>query len=333
MVDKFSATGEYKGQLTGICASGVCTGEEAFGQIYGVAIDPSGNLWVYEGAGVVAEFSDSGSYVTSFSTGRAAQPTLAVDSKGAVYVVSGGEEVLEFDSATGEQLGEFDPGSRALALNPVTSNLLVDKGNNLELYAPVTETKPQPLQTFAQEGLVESTGIAVSATGTVYASERGADEVESFAFVLTPGIGEESSSQIGEAAEKFVGTVNPEGEAITGCSFEYALYGSQAGVYPQSVPCRQAPAEIGSGNKTVTVSAEVSDLRPGSTYHFRLKASNANGSADGRDETFVVRASPHAPLSLPDDRAYELVSTVAGTEVFPPGVGEDGHLNRKNTAN
>ena len=326
MVDKFSATGEYKGQLTGMCASGVCTGEEAFGQIHGVAVDPSGNLWVYAGeAGSknVAEFSDTGGFVGSFSTGRGAQPSLAVDSKGDVYVVSGSEEVLEFDSASGSQLREFDPGSHALALDPTTGNLLVDKGSSLDLYGPLTEASPTPKQTFAEEGLVGSTGIAVNAAGAVFASERGADEIESFAAVLLPGIGGESATQIGETGEKLSGTVNPEGQAVTACDFEYSIYGTQAGVYPQSAPCRQTPAEIGSGNEAVGVSAEVSGLRPGSTYHFRLEASNANGSSHGRDGTFVVGASFHAPLVLPDGRAYELVSTIGGTEVFPPGAGEE----------
>jgi hypothetical protein len=323
VIDKFSATGEYKGQLTGTCASGVCAGEEVFEQVSAVAVDPSGNLWVAGHYTRLFEFGDTGSFTGSFDTGAyLSKPSLAVDAEGNAYVVSGSETVLEFASTTGVRLREFDPGSPALALDPATGRLVVDKGSSLDLYAPIAEANPIPEQTFAEEGLAGSGGLAINASGTAYASERGADEIESFATVLVPGTGSESASQIGETGEKLSGTVNPEGQAITDCDFEYSIYGTQAGVYPQSAPCRQASAEIGSGNNAVSVSAEVSGLRPGSTYHFRLKASNANGTAHGRDETFTVEQSLVTALSLPDDRAYELVSTIPGAEVDPPASGE-----------
>lgn len=322
VIDKFSATGEYKGQLTGTCPSGVCAGEEAFERVSAIAVDPSGNLWVAGQFERVSEFSDTGSLTRTFSIGVYAPPSLAVDAAGNAYVVSLQEKVLEFESATDVLLREFGPGSSAIALDPTTGSLLVDKGSSLDLYAPSSEANPSPEYTFAEEGLTGSAGLAVNPSGTTYASERGVDEVEFFTAVLVPGTGAESASQLGEAAEKLTGSVNPEGETVTACSFEYALYGTPAGVYPQSVPCQQAPTEIGSGNKAVVVSAEVSGLRPGSTYHFRLKASNPHGSAHGRDETFIVEQSLVAPLALPDNRAYELVSTIDGTEVFPPAAGQ-----------
>jgi hypothetical protein len=331
VIDKFSATGKYEGQLTEApCTPEGCTGEEAFTELHGVAVDPAGNVWVYQGASsYVDEFSDTGSFVKSFTTGAGVTPGLAADSSGGVYAIDGNEEVLKFNSATGTRLAEFDTGVKALALDPATNDLLVDQGNDIQLFAPVeeekklAEEKPSPLETFAQEGLSESHGIAASDTGAAYASERGANQVEFFNEVLLPDVHTGSASPVTETSETLHGTVNPEGKAIADCRFEYSIYGTEAGTYPNSVACHQTPAEIGVGIAAVSVSAEISGLQPGSTYHFRLTASNANGPSHGGDATFIATRPPVvSPLSLPDNRAYELVSTIDDLEVFPPEAGQ-----------
>jgi hypothetical protein len=326
VVDKFSATGEYKGQITGTCASGPCSGAEAFGELHGVAVDPSGNLWVYQGepeAQNIDEFTAAGAFVRSFSTGRGVTPALAVDSAGDIYVISGGEEVLKFDPVRGEQLAEFDPGAHALALNPATSELLVDHGESIDLYGPFGEPYSTRTQTFPATGLAESHGIGVGADGTAYASQRAADSVDIFNFVLVPTVSTGAATQVSSTGETLHGTVDPEGLALSDCRLEYSIYGTPAGVYLHTVPCAQTPAEIGSGTAPVAVSADITGLRPVSTYHFRLTASNSNGAKSGSDETFVVTQNlGPAALSLPDGRAYELVSTMPGTEVDPPAVGE-----------
>src|SRR5277367_3443903 len=47
-----------------------------------------------------------------------------------------------------------------------------------------------------------------------------------------------------------------------------------------------------SGTSAASVSARVSDLTPGTTYHFRLVASNSAGTTDGADQSFTTPASP-----------------------------------------
>ena len=55
----------------------------------------------------------------------------------------------------------------------------------------------------------------------------------------------------------------------------------------------------------------------GTTYHFRLVASNADASAQGEGQTFTTRSQ--APVVLPDERAWELVSPALKIgEVFAP---------------
>jgi hypothetical protein len=91
------------------------------------------------------------------------------------------------------------------------------------------------------------------------------------------------------------------GESETSYHFEYgptAAYGASTQV--ASIPA-------GETGKSVTV--HITGLTPGSSYHFRVLAGNAEGSTEGGDETFQTFAEP-SPAVLPDNRAYELVSPV-----------------------
>lgn len=75
------------------------------------------------------------------------------------------------------------------------------------------------------------------------------------------------------------GTVNPEG-LPTQYHFEFgrtASYGSST-----------ASVSAGSGTSDVDVSADVTGLKPKTTYHYRLVATNASGTTDGTDQTFTT---------------------------------------------
>ena len=73
--------------------------------------------------------------------------------------------------------------------------------------------------------------------------------------------------------------VNPDGQTITECEFEYGTttgYGSKA-------PCGSLP---GSGTSPVVVSAKVTGLTPSTEYHFRLVTKSAGGTVEGPDVVF-----------------------------------------------
>ena len=76
-------------------------------------------------------------------------------------------------------------------------------------------------------------------------------------------------------------TVNPEGEEVEECVFEYGL----TAAYGSVAPCSPQP---GSGNGAVAVSAALSELQPNATYHFRVFAGSALGYGAGADETFTT---------------------------------------------
>jgi hypothetical protein len=120
-------------------------------------------------------------------------------------------------------------------------------------------------------------------------------------------------------------SVNPEGLQVSHCAFEYGTTTS----YGSSVRCAQKKSAIGAGMEPVTVSAELAELVPNATYHWRLEVRDANGEAFSPDHSFVY---PTAGAVLPDGRAYEMVTPVQKNgsligDVFygkPPVVSEAG---------
>jgi hypothetical protein len=53
-----------------------------------------------------------------------------------------------------------------------------------------------------------------------------------------------------------------------------------------------APVDIGSGQAPRAVGADLSGLRPGTTYHFRVVATNGVGSSSGPDQIFTTLSAP-----------------------------------------
>jgi hypothetical protein len=98
-------------------------------------------------------------------------------------------------------------------------------------------------------------------------------------------------------------TVNPEGQMVDACNFEYGAseaYGSMA-------PCAEAP---GFGTAQVAVAASIAGLKAGATYHFRIVASSAAGTTHGEDHTLRTPAGPQEE-SRPPTITAEPASAVA----------------------
>jgi hypothetical protein len=294
VIDKFSSIGVYEGQLTGTCASpGTCPGSiiPFGGPLQGVAVDPEGNVWVDAGGEEthVDEFSDTGSFVKAFNTGHESSPGLAVDSSDNVYLVNSRESVSKYEPDGTAITGFFGFSSNvsALAIDASTNNLFVDKAGSIEEYGPFGEPFSEPLATFPSKGLSGSDGIAVSDTGTVYATQRAAGSVDIFPEVPFPVLGVEPVSNRAVRSATLNGTVDPEGVEVTSCDFEY---GTEAGVYPQKEPCSQTLPLTGSA--PVPVSANLAGLAPDTTYHYRLLATNADSLTEVTpDQEFTTRGA------------------------------------------
>jgi hypothetical protein len=96
-----------------------------------------------------------------------------------------------------------------------------------------------------------------------------------------PVVVTEPASGVTSRAATLNATVNPEGSAVTTCTFEYGTTTS----YGSSVPCSSLP---GSGTSPVPVSAGISGLSPSTTYHFRIVAANGGAPAKGSDQSFAT---------------------------------------------
>jgi hypothetical protein len=111
------------------------------------------------------------------------------------------------------------------------------------------------------------------------------------------------------------GTVSPNKETTT-YRFEYGettAYGSQT------------PAGSLSGNPSKPVSATVTGLTASTTYHFRLVATNASGTAEGADAEFTTTATGAPPASgvtiaaTPPVVTFGKPVTIAGQVAGRPG--------------
>lgn len=80
------------------------------------------------------------------------------------------------------------------------------------------------------------------------------------------------------------GSVNPQGTSAT---FEFE-YGTST-AYGQTIAANPAS---GSGSSSLDVTASITGLTPGTTYHYRLKSTNTAGDAFGSDQTFTTVVAP-----------------------------------------
>jgi hypothetical protein len=124
---------------------------------------------------------------------------------------------------------------------------------------------------------VESNGV------TVLGADQTFTTVATVAVKVPPSVSTGSPSAVAQTTATLTGTVNPNGFAVTGCRFDYGT----TSAYGASVPCAQI---AGGGTSAVAVSASPSGLLAGTTYHYRLVATNAGGTTAGTDMTFATRS-------------------------------------------
>ena len=91
-----------------------------------------------------------------------------------------------------------------------------------------------------------------------------------------------AASSITQTSATLGASVNPNGGEVTVCMLEYGTTTS----YGSSMPCSPSPE---SGSSAVAVSAPIAGLTAGTTYHFRIVATNAGGTEHGSDQTFPTQ--------------------------------------------
>jgi hypothetical protein len=90
---------------------------------------------------------------------------------------------------------------------------------------------------------------------------------------------------VGPTTATATGTVNPNGQATTW----YVEHGTST-----SYGTKTASESAGSSTANNAVSASLTGLTAGTTYHYRVVATNASGTARGSDGIFTTSAAPIA---------------------------------------
>jgi Alpha galactosidase A/Alpha galactosidase C-terminal beta sandwich domain len=102
-------------------------------------------------------------------------------------------------------------------------------------------------------------------------------------------------SEVTSSSAALAGRVDPNDAQLGACSFEYSI-GGAGGAYTQSVPCSALP--VASGGEQ-GVSAQIGELTPNTTYHYRVLASSPAGARAGTDEVFTTAVSSQVALVHP----------------------------------
>ena len=114
-----------------------------------------------------------------------------------------------------------------------------------------------------------------------------------------------AASSVGENSATLSATVNPSGQETT-YAFEYGT-----NTYSSQTPAQSA----GAGSAKVTVTAQIVALQPGTTYHYRVIATSAAGTATGSDATFKTSgvAPPEAQGAQPSTGAASTIGIESAT--------------------
>lgn len=142
-------------------------------------------------------------------------------------------------------------------------------------------------------GLLPGTTYHYRVIATNFAgSSQGADHT--FTTPDVPGIDRSFASAVTQSTAKLEAEIRPNLSA-TGYHFEY---GESTGYGIQTI----GTSSIGSGMASHRVAKDIAGLAPGTTYHFRVVATNLFGSTAGPDQTFSTakgQASPPAVAPKP----------------------------------
>ena len=279
------------GQLSGSTAPG-----GVFSGIDGIAVNASGHLFVLCGTRMVT-FEQDGTHPSEFNIAYPANNIgIALDnssgsSSGDIYTrYAFGAETLQF-SPSGHILSEPDRSeTKALAVNSNSGQLFVAQGN-AEVAVYGSSPPPTLLEQFGAGHISEANGIAVDASepSIVYVANRSNDTIAVFEPGPTPTTGK--AAALTETSATLTGHVElPGGGETTECYFEWGITSS----YYNKAPC----AEGQSVSAPADVHADLTGLYSGTTYHYRLVASNVHGREHGEDETFTT-------LGVKETRTYD----------------------------
>ena len=131
-----------------------------------------------------------------------------------------------------------------------------------------------------------------------------------------PGATTGSASSITTTGATVSGSVNPNAQATT-YQFQFGTSTSYGGT--------TAVTSAGSGTSATAVSAALTGLKPNTTYHYRVVATNASGTTNGADATFKTKNIP-TRLTVGKVKVKGITASVPLSCAGNPGVKCKGTL-------
>jgi len=234
-------------------------------------------------------------------------------------------------------------GGNRFDVDLVNDDLYLDQGTHIDTYSAGTadELSHRNAPPFGLGTLVDSNAIAVTVDRHVFASTAGGSIVRFGPGDIVPDIRtpQPSIDDVGHTTALLTARVElAGGGSIVQCQIQYGKDTTYSGPDSGAVPCAPDPAGAPPGSNfesDTDVSAALSGLTTGATYHYRFKASNANGENAGIDRT-VVPAFVLKVKTLAAGEVTEHGAVLGGTldpdgldtsYRFEYGVGEDYGLS------
>jgi DNA-binding beta-propeller fold protein YncE len=333
VIDKYTAAGEYVGQITGTVKGG------AFANgLHGVAVAPDGSVRVsaYTYNPLLLTFSNAaqngcnacllGESEPFEHTGLAVigETGLAVDASDDVYAAGYCcSPIISYvfeDTDTDAFLGQIPEKAGGLAVEESDSDLYLAAAGQVTRYGPSREL----IETLKLAGLNPGGAAVDDATGEVLVSDRSTDAVDVFGLEgpKVPSIRDTGAQGVATSSALFVSEINPRGAAATyqveygACRAESCSTSGFESVAPA------IPGSVGDTFESMRVHVAVEHLAPGTEYHLRVTAANAIGSHAGEEVVFTTRRA--GVSGLLDGRIWEQVSPSAkeGALIWP--IGENG---------
>lgn len=265
-----------------------------------IAVDQmNSDVLVTEGQTAVDVFEPTalGEYVLARRlTGTPAGP---FESMGGVTADGTSGEIYVWESAHGEHGG------------------VVDQFSSTGVYlGHLTGTSTTPSGVFGNV-----TAVAVDPSGDVYVGGNKLSSTGNFASVnffgpnvVIPDVATEPASSVKARSATLHGTVNPDEAGAATCRFEWGASTS----FGHVAPCE--PEAVPDGNSPVPVHAALSGLQTDMTYHYRLVASNANGTNPGEGSQNQTFATPGPGIHHQSAAAVTSTSATLQAAIDPDGV-------------
>jgi len=275
---------------------------------FGLAFDASGNLYeADEGSGRVFKFTPTGAK-TTFATGLSSPAGLAFDHSGNLFVSN--FMAGRIDKITSNSVRT----SFATGLSFPDGLYVSSSGNLFECDSGsgnVFSFTPTGARTTFASGFVQNSGVILDAAGNAYVSENAAGTITkitptrvrtTFAmglfnpqyFALEPAltgppiVATDPATFIASFSGRLNGSLNPHGLSTT----VHFQYGTTTNYGLTTAPQTQT------GNTSRPVSANIGSLTAHTTYHFRIVASNADGTRMGADSIFTTLTITGPPVAI-----------------------------------